>query len=61
MGDIKIAIHVQNGKAASNITGEGNASDVSLAIAHLEMKKNQLLDKLKEQSDSLTGKKSKKR
>ena len=62
MGDIKIAVHVQNGKAASKFTvTKGSDSDVALAIAHLEINKNKLLDILNERSDNLTGKKSRKR
>ena len=58
MGDLKIAIHIQNGNAASKMTGKGNAAEVSMAIAHLELRKQELLKSLKSQSDKLQGKKS---
>ena len=58
MGDLRIAIYIKNGKAASKITGRGNAAEVSMAIAHLELRKQTLLKSLKDQSDKLQGDRS---
>ena len=60
MGDVKVMIHIQNGMAFSDVSlsKEVKGAEIGLAIAHLELKKQHLLEILKKHSEEVKKDKS---